>query len=427
MPDVPEIPDATCPPFAGADERDLLAGILLANGGDPANIPNTQQCREWGYGKYTVRDLLAAILLQGGGGGGVAWGDITGTVSDQTDLQAQLNTKLNAPNRNSVFDASLTLGDAESLGTTPTALLTLRNTTAAAAGAQQVSPSLVLEGRGWRTDATAQSQTVRFRQNVLPVQGTANPAATWRLQSEINASGTWVDALSFDSTVGMTVVRPVTSSTTPGLLVQAEGAAAPTWAAGGTLLAVNAASGFTGDLMRLQASGAFNNFRINIDTASGAVFFGPDGLGMVLFGGSFYPENLGNLGLGRPGVSEWTRLHLTTAADIAWNNDTFMWRAAANEVEIRNATNPCSLRVTNTWSSATNQEFGRFGWVSNVLRIGTEKGSGGGSARDMQMITDGINRLTIDALGHIIPVLPTSSAGLPTGALWNDTGTVKVA
>ena len=72
MPDDPTIPNATCPPFAGASARDLLAGILLASGGDPANIPNTTQCREWGYGRYTERDLLAAILLATGGGGAVS-------------------------------------------------------------------------------------------------------------------------------------------------------------------------------------------------------------------------------------------------------------------------------------------------------------------------------------------------------------------
>lgn len=102
-------------------------------------------------------------------------------------------TAFGAVTNSSVSGGTLTLGNAEALATTPTAYLTLRNTTAAAAGLQQVSPSLVLEGRGWKTDATAGSQTVRFRQNILPVQGTANPSATWRLQSEINNSGTWTD------------------------------------------------------------------------------------------------------------------------------------------------------------------------------------------------------------------------------------------
>lgn len=100
-----------------------------------------------------------------------------------------------AVTNSSVSGGALTLGNAEALGTTPTAYLTLRNTTAATSGNQQVSPSIVLEGRGWKTTATAASETVRFRQNVLPVQGTTNPTAHWRVQSEINNSGTWTDRL----------------------------------------------------------------------------------------------------------------------------------------------------------------------------------------------------------------------------------------
>jgi hypothetical protein len=90
-----------------------------------------------------------------------------------------------------------------SLGTTPTAGFTLANSTAAAAGAQQVSPSLVIEGQGWKTDATAASQIVRFRQNVLPVQGAANPTATLQFQSEINNSGTWDNQLNITSAGNM--------------------------------------------------------------------------------------------------------------------------------------------------------------------------------------------------------------------------------
>jgi hypothetical protein len=105
------------------------------------------------------------------------------------------STAVDAVLRSTVTGSAITLGAAESLGTTSTARLTLANTTAAAAGAQQVSPSIVLEGQGWKTTATASSQTVRFRENVLPVQGTTNPSATWRLQSEINNSGTWVDSI----------------------------------------------------------------------------------------------------------------------------------------------------------------------------------------------------------------------------------------
>lgn len=88
MPDEPTIPNATCPPFAGASARDLLAGILLASGGSATEIPNTTQCREWGYGRYTERDLLAAILLaiESGGGGGGPFLPLAGGAMDENAI-----------------------------------------------------------------------------------------------------------------------------------------------------------------------------------------------------------------------------------------------------------------------------------------------------------------------------------------------------
>lgn len=77
-----------------------------------------------------------------------------------------------------------------SLGVTQTdgAGLHFRNTTAAAAGAQQISPSIVLEGQGWKTNATANSQSVKFSMDVLPIQGAANPTGTFYLRSSINGA-----------------------------------------------------------------------------------------------------------------------------------------------------------------------------------------------------------------------------------------------
>lgn len=62
----------------------------------------------------------------------------------------------------------------------------LANSTAATVGVQSISPALVLQGNGWKTDATAGSQDVRFRIETLPVQGSTNPSATFRIASSIN-------------------------------------------------------------------------------------------------------------------------------------------------------------------------------------------------------------------------------------------------
>lgn len=60
------------------------------------------------------------------------------------------------------------------------------NTTPAALGLQQISPSLVFEGQGWKSNATATSQSVKFMQDVLPVQGSAAATGIWRLRASIN-------------------------------------------------------------------------------------------------------------------------------------------------------------------------------------------------------------------------------------------------
>jgi hypothetical protein len=108
-------------------------------------------------------------------------------------------TAFGAVTNSSVSSGAITLGAAEALGTTSTARLTVANTTAAAAGAQQVSPSIVLEGQGWKTTATAASQIVRFRQNVLPVQGAANPTGNLVIESEVNNTGTWTQNATLSS------------------------------------------------------------------------------------------------------------------------------------------------------------------------------------------------------------------------------------
>ena len=81
-------------------------------------------------------------------------------------------------------------GTFNSLGAAQTdgAGLHLRNTTAAAAGAQQWSPSLVLEGQGWKTNATAASQSVKWAIDVTPVQGSSAPTSTLSFKSSINGA-----------------------------------------------------------------------------------------------------------------------------------------------------------------------------------------------------------------------------------------------
>lgn len=135
------------------------------------------------------------------GGGGVA--NPTATISNNSAINGSASTAIRsdgAPgiSTTGVFqfgrlglgaaaDATIPLTlEMDALGTTPTSGIALTNTTAAANNAQQVSPSLIWQGRGWGTTGSS-NDPVAFRAYVLPVQGTT-PTAKWMLDASINGA-----------------------------------------------------------------------------------------------------------------------------------------------------------------------------------------------------------------------------------------------
>jgi hypothetical protein len=113
---------------------------------------------------------------------------------------------------------------------------------------------------------------------------------------------------------------------------------------------------------------------------------------------------------------------------VSWRDfGTFLFSDSNHFLDQRSGTNAQTYRIYNTFTSATNFERARLGWVSNILRIGTEKGSGGGTARDMELQTDGITRITLKADGAILfSGIPTTNPNV-AGQLWNDGGTLKIS
>ena len=96
-----------------------------------------------------------------------------------------------------------------------------------------------------------------------------------------------------------------------------------------------------------------------------------------------------------------------SSADGPATADTTLARDAADTLAQRRTTNAQTFRVYNTYTNSTdNYERGFLKWATNILAIGTEKGSVGGTARDLAFQTDGTTRMTISALGTI-----TSAAG----------------
>lgn len=82
--------------------------------------------------------------------------------------------------------------------------------------------------------------------------------------------------------------------------------------------------------------------------------------------------------------------------------DLFLRRDAANTLAQYNSTNPQTFNIYNTHSSSTNHERGFLKWSANSFLVGTEKGSGGGTARNLELQTDGTTRMTIAGTSNAI-------------------------
>jgi len=74
--------------------------------------------------------------------------------------------------------------------------------------------------------------------------------------------------------------------------------------------------------------------------------------------------------------------------------DLALFRDAADTLAQRRTTNAQTFRIYNTYTDASNYERAKIEWDTNVLKIGTEK-DGTGTARALELQTDGTTRLTI--------------------------------
>jgi hypothetical protein len=166
-------------------------------------------------GNTTPLLALTTTLTQGSvffaGASGALAEDNTNFFYNTTDDRLGLGTATPASRLNVVTNA---LGVTQ----TTTSGLLLANTTAAAAGAQQMSPELRFRGNGWKTNTTAASQTVDFRLDVLPIEGAANPTGNLRFGASINgaaftnfwnlqSAGHWVPEVTGTYDIGTTGIR----------------------------------------------------------------------------------------------------------------------------------------------------------------------------------------------------------------------------
>jgi hypothetical protein len=157
------------------------------------------------------------------------------------------------------------------------------------------------------------------------------------------------------------------TNTKPHLLIEPTGASSGAWSPNGTGLGVNAASGFTGNVLDLQVNGTS---RASVNSAGTGIFNSSNSFADLT--GSTSNANSGIKLIGQGGrltgnadtLLSWdfTRVAVTqlgfgpTASGANISSDVILARDAANTLAQRNGANAQTSRIYNTFTDASNYQ-----------------------------------------------------------------------
>jgi len=245
-----------------------------------------------------------------------------------------------------------------SIGSTSTDGFLLRNTTAAAAGAQQYSPRSVWEGRGWKTTATAASQAVAFMAETRPVQGTTAPTGTWALAASING-GAYSDVLKVDSV---------------GNLVLSTG-------------------------KYIWPTTSYINFGNSASSASFTLYTGNS---------QFVMGNIGSI--------SWTN----SGDSYAGTQDLYIYRDVANTLALRNSTSAQTFNGYYSYTDVSNYQRWALKTAASSIEIAAESAGTGASNIDVKLTPKGTGNVSFPG-GVLLKTTAalTDGAGASTGTLTN--------
>ena len=146
----------------------------LAGAADTAGAPDYA----WAAGTTTGLYYNTGIGFAVGGTG-------VGTVTSTGLNSMAIGATTASTGAFTTISATGPITDTQSIGATSTNGLVLTNTTAAATGAQQWSPRVQFDGRGWET-GTGASQAVDMIEELHPVQGATNPSGNLTWSGSVN-------------------------------------------------------------------------------------------------------------------------------------------------------------------------------------------------------------------------------------------------
>lgn len=262
--------------------------------------------------------------------------------------------------------------------------LSLVNSTAATSGNQRYSPRLRLTGQGWKTNATAASQTVDWIVENQPVQGAANPTSNLAWSSQINAGG-YSPAVTFFSTgLGCGTTYATATTDTVGA---------------GSTLAIALPN--KGEVVARNGGNNANRLLIGLDSTD-RVWVGNSSSTLLLSSG-FWSISSSSAALSS----------LNRAYPLAIGGESYLYSDAANTFAQYNSTNAQAYRLYNTRTDASNNEHFNLAWSSNVLHLGAVK-NGTGTARVVQIDYGGTTTAAIS--------VPITSGAITFGGSLTTTG-----
>lgn len=235
---------------------------------------------------------------------------------------------------------------------------------------------------------------------------------------------------------GTPVTGGSATTTKPLFLLEPSGTTSTGWNTAGTLLGINAPTGFTGDLQWwgengtrygrwFEFAGVYPSFGISAPGGGNEIYWYNAYGSLTLHAATSFAVN----------STQSAGQSVITCNNA--NGVTAYWHlattGAASQIQLGvSSSSPTDYVLFGTAATGTNIAGGDL-----TLSGGRNTGNAAGGAIILATAPAGssgstpgspIARLTIDTDGHIIAAsLPTSATGLASGTLWNDSGTLKVA